>query len=895
MAEGLYDITPLAPLVADGCVLLTPNDRLARRIKAEWDTQRVAAGEQVWEPLSVQPLGSWLLGQWELAVNMDLLPLIMPLGSNQVLELWRQVICEQEGKSSEYHLLRPGAAAEIASDARDTLMRWQVDMNDQNLRQSFKLDQDCSTFLHWLALFDRRLNAGGHCTPVDCLVQLLSIAGRLPAARVALIEFDEIAPLEHSVLKSLGANVSRVSPASHRAKRVTHSFSDKRGELAGVARWAANLHRVDPTATIGIVLGDMGGDRISLEYLLRKDFDCLGDNYTSLPVNFSTGIALAHAPLARDALAALSLGLQHTTVPAAVALLRSRFLALPDIQSALGQYFVASLYKNGGERIAVADLRYAASTVSLGEEKGLALGGYLRALFEMRELRQGALPSRWVERFSAVLSLFGWPNQALDSLEYQQLALWQRTLEEFKVFDSVCEPMHYGEALQLLRDCCHRQISQPQTDDSPIQVLGPLEATGLTFEHLWLTGMQGTSWPASPRPNPFIPVFLQARLKMPHATPEREWAFSESLVRRYAGACQTMHASYCRQIDGIPELPSTLLNDFMPEAVEEPPSICEEWASTYRERALEMIHDDRAPSLSPQSESAVRGGSSLLEDQSHCPFRAFARHRLKVQPLGVFDIALSAAQRGSLLHDSLYALWNEIEDYDALQSLDPSTEKQSIARAVQSAIEAAPVAQRRRLAAAYWQLETQRLTALLHEWLQIERQRATFTVVEREQDITLELMHLKINLRVDRIDELPDGSRVIIDYKSGKSTVNDWLGARPAKPQLLLYSIAEPDRAAALAFGQVRPRDCRYVGLGATMAAPGISTDIARAAKSQLDTQDWASLNTRWRENLERLASEFIAGEAQVDPLSLSSCTWCGLQPLCRIDAQQDTVEPVEE
>ena len=101
MAEGLYDITPLAPLVADGCVLLTPNDRLARRIKAEWDTQRVAAGEQVWEPLSVQPLGSWLLEQWELAVNMDLLPLIMPLGSNQVLELWRQVICEQEGKSSE--------------------------------------------------------------------------------------------------------------------------------------------------------------------------------------------------------------------------------------------------------------------------------------------------------------------------------------------------------------------------------------------------------------------------------------------------------------------------------------------------------------------------------------------------------------------------------------------------------------------------------------------------------------------------------------------------------------------------------------------------------------------------------------------------------------------------
>ena len=62
-------------------------------------------------------------------------------------------------KSADYHLLRPGAAAEIASHARDTLLRWQVDMTDRGLRQSFQLDQDCGTFLQWLALFERRLNA----------------------------------------------------------------------------------------------------------------------------------------------------------------------------------------------------------------------------------------------------------------------------------------------------------------------------------------------------------------------------------------------------------------------------------------------------------------------------------------------------------------------------------------------------------------------------------------------------------------------------------------------------------------------------------------------------------------------------------------------------------------
>lgn len=895
LAQGLYDITPLEPFIDEGRTLLTPNSRLARRIKAEWDIKRRAAGEQVWESFAVEPLESWLLGQWQLAVNLELLPPLMPLGTNQTLELWRQVICEEESKSADYHLLRPGAAAEIADRARDSLLRWQVDMTDRSTRQSFSLDQDCGTFVQWLASFERRLNVNRQCTPVDCLTQLLGVAGQMPLCAVALIEFDEITPLESSLLESLSVNVSRWSSTSKRGNCVAHSFSDKRGELASVASWAARLHRLDPTTTIGIVLGDMRVDRISLEYLLRRDFDCLGANYTSLPVNFSTGITLAKAPLVRDALAVLSLGLKHTTVPAIVALCCSRFINLPDAKSALSQYFLTSLYKEGNEKVSIADIRYSAANVSLGDEKGLILGRYLRALFDMRELRRAASPSCWIDHFSKILTLFGWPNQGLDSLEYQQLALWHRTLEEFKLFDSVTERVHYDEALQLLHDCCDRQISQPQTGDSPIQVLGPLEAAGLAFEHLWLTGMQGASWPAPPRPNPFIPVSLQAQLNMPNATQEREWVFSESLIRRYTDTCQTIYASYCRQIDGVPELPSTLLDRFDFEVIGEPPAVPAQWAAMHCERTVETRRDDRAPALRTHPDSVVRGGSSLLEDQSQCPFRAFAKHRLGAEPLGVFDIALSAAQRGSLLHDALYALWGEIDDYAVLQSMNLAREKQTVARVVQSAVDAAPVAQRRRLGQAYWQLESQRLASLLHEWLEVERQRSTFAVVQREQDVTLELSGLKIKLRVDRVDQLSDGSYVIIDYKSGKSTVKDWLGVRPAKPQLLLYSIAEPDRASALAFAQLRPRDSRYVGLGDKDAAPGISTDIRRAVKLSMNANDWSSLNARWRENLERLANEFITGQAQVDPLKVSTCTWCGLQPLCRIDAQRDTIELAEE
>jgi ATP-dependent helicase/nuclease subunit B len=885
VALSLYDIAPLEALIGQGYTLLTPNFRLARRIKAEWDAQRIAAGERVWEPLSVKPLEIWLLEQWQLAVSNNLVAPISPLTTAQALELWRQIINQQQSQSADFHLLRPSAAADLAAQARETLLRWQVDIGARDIRPLFELDRDCSTFLEWLDLFDARLKKDGQCTLVDCLAQLPDLSGRLPATRVALVEFDLLAPLLRAALEALCVEVKDVSPAIRGEDRLMHPFNDKRAELQAVASWAADLHRTRPETTIGIVLSNMTADRVPLEYLLRREFDCLGHNYASLPVNFSTGITLDQAPVIRDALAALAMSLQQSTISTVEGLMRSRFVDLPDAQSALAQRFVRQLYGQGRAVVSITDLRNDANAVHLDGERGLRLGQYLETVLGMRSLRRKAQPSVWLEHFSEVLSVWGWPgNQTLDTLEYQQLILWQRTLEEFGAFDSVCGPMHFGEALALLRDCCRRQLSQPQTADSPIQVLGPLEAAGLSFKHLWLCGMQGASWPASPRPSPFIPLALQNRLHMPHANPEREWAFAETLMQQYVRTSQIVHASYCRQVEGVPEPPSALLQGFTLEAMPERSLIAPQWLQSHSHRIMETVADHHAKPLDAAQQFAMKGGSGLLEDQSQCPFRALARHRLQVEPLATFNVALSAGERGSLLHESLNSLWGELRDAATLQALDDAGEKQLVKRAAQAAIAKVPRHQQRKLGTGYWRLEEQRIISLLHEWLSVERQRSAFIVAERELDMTLELAQLQIRLRVDRVDQLPDGSRVIIDYKSGRSSVQDWLGKRPARPQLLLYSIAEPESVAGLAFATVRPRECRYTGLGRVAAAPGIGTDLGRVVDPAIGVNNWAELNESWRQTLERLAHEFVAGDAQVDPLTPASCTWCGLQPLCRVD-----------
>jgi len=194
-----------------------------------------------------------------------------------------------------------------------------------------------------------------------------------------------------------------------------------------------------------------------------------------------------------------------------------------------------------------------------------------------------------------------------------------------------------------------------------------------------------------------------------------------------------------------------------------------------------------------------------------------------------------------------------------------------------------PVRRRHALGSACIDLESERLRKLLLEWLERELERADFLVQALEADVELSLAGLPLRLRVDRIDRLEDGSPMIIDYKSGRANIADWLGERPRKPQLPLYALASAAPPAALAFAQLRPGECQFAGIGEIAGVPGVSQDIQKAVGRYCDATNWPALQRGWRTVLERLAAAFIDGDARVDPLR-EACQWCGLQPLCRVD-----------
>lgn len=879
----LYDIDPLQPLIGAGFTLLTPTQRLARRILSEWE---LATGAAVGEPLAprVAALEPWLLDCWQQAAAAGHLPARLLLSPAQAHELWRQVIAADQAQAGRHDLLQPGAAARLAARARDTLLRWDLDLRSPAARQLFLLDEDCGTFLRWADAFDARLVRDGLTTLVDAIRDLAALAPDELRKPLALLAFDSLPPLYDRCLQSLGSELQNVEPA---APAATHCevvrCEDSRSELAGVARWAAQLVAGEPALRLGIVVPDNAGERATLDYLLRREFACLDRRYQSLPVNFSAGQPLADVPLVRDALQLLALPVEGVAAPALALLLQSRFLQ-PGLASGGGTALLARCFETRLESLTLAQL---ARELAAGAGSGSGLAQALQGSAGPALVGGRHPPSAWVGRFERLLALWGWPGTALDSLEYQQLEQWQRLLQDYAGFDLVLPSLRLTEALQLLRRLAGEAGFQPQTEDGPVQVLGPLEAAGLQFDRLWLCGMQASQWPAPARPHPFIPLQLQRERGMPHASAEREWVFTEALMTRYRHAASVLHASYSAQRDGVPELPSPLLREFaaapdLPLAPLKPAWL--EQLATASSRAPDQ--SAAAPTVSAAEAARLRGGSAILEDQSRCPFRAFARHRLRLQVLPEPQPGLSATDRGELLHSALFHLWGELGDQATLVQLAPAAELECLQRAVAAALRALPATRQRAAGRACLRLEGLRLQRLLAEWLQLERQRPPFQVLAREAAGSLQLQGLALSLRLDRIDALEDGSTLLIDYKSSPAAIGDWFGERPAKPQLPLYALAADPELAGIAVATVRERRCQFTGLARLAAGPGIHTDIANRTRTRQPCADWEEVVAHWRQSLNALAAAFVDGEAAVEPESAASCRHCGLQALCRIEAQ---------
>ncbi|MCR4333400.1 MAG: PD-(D/E)XK nuclease family protein, partial [Sulfuricaulis sp.] len=272
------------------------------------------------------------------------------------------------------------------------------------------------------------------------------------------------------------------------------------------------------------------------------------------------------------------------------------------------------------------------------------------------------------------------------------------------------------------------------------------------------------------------------------------------------------------------------------------------------------------------------------------PFRAFAHARLGARALDEPEPGLDERKRGILLHGAMELVWRNLKSHSQLCALPEDALSLAVREAVAGAIAEMARERPQTFTARFITLEQARLEQLVLGWLEIEKQRAPFTVVFPEKEQMASYGGLTIRIVPDRVDELEGGARVVIDYKTGTPKINQWFGDRPDEPQLPIYALAQND-VAAVAFAQIRKDDTRFLGIAADAGLiPGVEpvAEIKEAAA----LGSWKALLAEWHRVIEALGEAFRTGDARVAPKDgTRTCEYCDVGPLCRIRELEEDLQ----
>lgn len=865
-----------------GATLVTANQRLARHLAAGFGAHQARSAE-VWEAPDILPWPQWLERFWQ--ESFGLLdgnvpqPLLSPF---QEQTLWETIIREAESSP----LLHEPAAARGAREAWQLLHAWKLPL----ARVGDFPNEDATAFLRWAKIYQQRCTREKYLDSArlpEAVMQAIA-RGRLQLpSQLLFAGFDEFTPQQqalHDAVRAAGSKIEILTGATQEARMARVAYADALAELQAAAAWArAGLEA--GAQRIGIVVPNLAACRDALmrvfDEALVPQALIAGSNVVR-PYNLSLGVPLADVPLIHAALTLLSAGSGPLPVAAASVILRSPFLAGSAEEVAPRAHIDLSLRRTGEVSLTAHGLmRTVQSALTATVTAAPQLAAQLRAWRDhLPSASQRRSPSGWSELFANLLQRIGWPGDgAADHDRVRTLEAWRDLLSQLSAQDAIVARLSYDEALALLRRIAQERVFQPPTSAAPVQVLGLMEAAGLEFDRLWVIGLDDESWPPSPRPNPFLPFALQRKLRLPHASAERELEFARQLTTRLLNSAPEVVLSYAENAGDEKRRPSPLIvpvPSLRPQDFPQPVNGIA--ARQFAVRDQVHVMDERATEL--PSGSRVSGGTSLLQYQAACPFRAFAQLRLGARAPEEPEPGLDAKTRGTLVHEALWFVWESIQTHERLCGLTDAELETAIQAAIGKAIERAAHERSQTLSGRFREIELERLVQLMRQWLEIEKQRAPFRLHTAEKETVLKLGGLEIKGRIDRIDTLEDGSVAITDYKTGQPKTKDWEGERPDEPQLPAYAVGRepPLPVAALLFAQLRPGE--GFGFKGSAAFDGIAPKVKPA-------DDWPAQLAQWRATLDRLADDFRRGDARVDPKEFPrSCEYCGLQALCRVHEQ---------
>jgi ATP-dependent helicase/nuclease subunit B len=325
------------------------------------------------------------------------------------------------------------------------------------------------------------------------------------------------------------------------------------------------------------------------------------------------------------------------------------------------------------------------------------------------------------------------------------------------------QPSDYPEVFQTA--FADRMVRRPEGTEVHLKIYGPLEARLTQSDRVIIGGLVEGVWPPAPRIDPWLSRPMRHELGLD--LPERRISLSAHDFAQLLGADEVI-LSHAAKVGGAPAVASRFLHRLEAVAGEARWNAAK---SSGRKYVRFAGHLDTSDKVAPMAQPAPRPPRAVrplklsvteIEDWLRDPYTIYAKHILRLNPLDPVDMPLSAADRGSAIHD---AIGEFTQTFATALPDDPTSVLLGIGKKY-----FAPLMERPEARALWWP-RFLRIATWFSNWESARRGHLAAIYAEIKGEIPIHLDDERtfvLSARADRIERRRDGTFAILDYKTGQ-------------------------------------------------------------------------------------------------------------------------------
>ncbi len=488
-----------------------------------------------------------------------------------------------------------------------------------------------------------------------------------------------------------------------------------------------------------------------------------------------------------------------------------------------------------------------------------------------RWLNEKHTPERWAAEFELLPALL-WPGYIEDHLAPEQVSRYRDQAASLRAFTEAIQsaaawwrpgssPIPLSEFWRVAKAVIRLTTVVPRSlSRNVVSVVDAFEARQWDFSVAFVCGLVEKDFPAQNGRDPFLSdaaLHDLARFGIRARTAADKDIEEFGLFEAVRMRARNQLVLTCPRLDarGQPALPSIFLKGREPGAVAPavrpalPPPVAP-WRRPVAIRSSDL--------LQVLTEQQTRISVSNLESLLQCPFQFFARRALRISEFPERpEDRLNFLVQGNIAHEVLRDWFLERPDLDAQfarvfdrvcaeNHVLPGFRTERLRRAMQLSLQ-----------------------CFINDTKYL---RPAFSELEKLFEFAIDDT-LTITGRLDRIDQLENGSWVVVDYKfstaaNTKDKVDD-----ESKLQGPLYALALHrvfgHHPSAMVYASLKDK-VHYYGWG---SVPGLNLDPI--------TPDWMD---RALDRVRTAVAEFRSGVIHPRPMNTGPCRYCDYRDACRVE-----------